>query len=304
MSGMAHTATIVITTHNRKGELRKALRSALSQDVPGEVIVADDASEDGTAAMVREEFPVVKVLRAERRLGYIAQRNRAAAEASGTVIVSIDDDAEFGSADTVRRTLAEFSDGRIGAVAIPHEDTLSGTVVNSAAPDDGRIWCVAAYTGTAHAVRRDVFMKLGGYREDLLHQGEESDYCIRVLATGHVTRLGRAPLIRHHESARRSFARMDFHGRRNDILFAWRHAPSAWLLPHLLGTTWHGFRDAARTGRWKSHGSGIMEGWRMIFAGGTLREPVPPKVYQAFRLLRKQGPKPLEEILPLLPPPA
>jgi GT2 family glycosyltransferase len=179
---------------------------------------------------------------------------------------------------------------------------VTNKIVNAAAPDDGRIWCVAAYTGTAHAVRRDLFLRLGGYREDLVHQGEESDYCMRMLVAGRVTRLGRAPLIQHHESPRRSFARMDFHGRRNDILFAWRHAPFISLVPHLLGTSLHGVRDAASTGRWKTHGSGILEGWRMIARGAALREPVPPKVYEAFRMLRRHGSKPIEEILPLLPP--
>jgi GT2 family glycosyltransferase len=302
MTGTTHSATIVITTRNRKDELRNALRSALSQDVPAEVIVTDDGSEDGTAAMVGEEFPSVKVLRTEGSVGLITQRNRAASVAAGSIIFSIDDDAEFGSADTVRQTLAEFSDERVGAIAIPHKDTVTNKVVNAAAPADGKVWCVAAYTGTAHAVRRDVFQKLRGYREDLVHQGEESDFCIRMLAAGLVTRLGRAPLIQHHESPRRSFARMDFYGRRNDIFFAWRHAPSCWLAPHLVGTSWHGLRDAANTGRWRTQGSGMLEGWRMIARGAALREPVPRKVYAAFRMLRRHGPKPMEEILPLLPP--
>jgi GT2 family glycosyltransferase len=295
-------ATIVITTRDRREDLRRALKSVFGQDVPVEVIVTDDASSDGTADMLHQEFPLAKVLRSEECVGLIVQRNRAAAAATCRIIFSLDDDAEFGSTDTVRRTLHDFSEPRIGAVAIPHVDTPTGKVVNAQAPDDDRIWCVASYTGTAHAVRRDIFLALGGYREDLIHQGEESDYCIRMLAAGLVTRLGRAPSIQHHESPRRSFTRMDFHGRRNDLFFAWRHAPVMRLVPHLLGSTLHGLRDAAKTGRWKSQCDGIKEGWHRIIKRSTLREPVKPGVYRLFRELRRHGPKPLDEIISAVPP--
>ena len=298
---MTPQATIVITTRNRKEDLRRALHSAFAQDVPVEVLVMDDASEDGTAEMVREEFPQARLLRAEQSRGYIVQRNRAAREAAGGVIFSMDDDAEFGSADTVRRTLEEFSEPPIGAVAIPHVDTLTDRVGNPPAPDDGRVWCVASYTGTAHAVRRDVFLALGGYREELVHQGEEGDFCLRLLRAGFVTRLGRAASILHHESPRRSFERMDFYGRRNDLLFAWRHVPAAQLALHLAGTTLHGVRDALTSGRWRSHGTGIMAGWRAILAGGTLREPLPAPVYRLHRRLKKTGPCRFEDMAALLP---
>ena len=295
-------ATIVITTRNRKEDLRQALRSAFAQDVAVEVIVTDDASEDGTQDMVREEFPAVRILRSDQCLGLIVQRNRAGDSASCDIIFSLDDDAAFGSSDTVRQTLTEFSDARIGAVAIPHVDTQTGRIVNPQAPDDGQIWCVASYTGTAHAVRRDVFLALGGYREDLVHQGEESDFCIRMLAAGFVTRLGRAPFLQHYESPRRSFTRMDHYGRRNDLLFAWRHAPAVWLVPHLLATTWNGLRSAAACGRWRSQIGGIVAGWHAILKRCYPREPVSTPVYRTFRTLKKRGPEKLEDIIESLPP--
>lgn len=294
-------ATIVITTRNRKEDLRRALDSAFAQTLPVEVIVTDDASDDGTADMVAAEFPAARVLRSEVCVGLIAQRTLAARSATTNHIFSIDDDAEFGSTDTVERTLAEFGHPQVGAVAIPHVDTLTGRVVNAPAPADGVIRCVASYTGTAHALRRDVFLQLGGYREDMVHQGEEGDYCIRMLAAGFVTRLGGAPLIQHHESPRRSFERMDFFGRRNDVLFGWRYAPARWLWPHLLATTVNGLRIAFKTGRLRSHGRGMIEGWRQILCGKARREPVDAGVYALFRRLKKTGPLRIAEIESSLP---
>ena len=80
---------------------------------------------------------------------------------------------------------------------------------------------VHAFVGAAHAVRRDVFLKVGGYREHFFFMGEEGDLCLRMMQAGYVTRLGRADPIYHLESSRRDLSRAGFSGRRNDILFAW-----------------------------------------------------------------------------------
>ena len=293
---MMPRATIVITTKDRKDDLRKALRSAFSQTVPVEVIVTDDASSDGTSAMVSTEFPQAKLLRSEVCIGLIAQRNRAAKEAIGEFIFSIDDDAEFGSNDTIEGTLAEFDAPEVGAIAIPQFDTTPGKVVNAPALADGNVWCVASFVGTAYAVRKDLFLKLGGYREHWVHQGEESDYCLRMLAAGFVVRLGSAPMIQHHESPRRSYERMDFYGRRNDVLFAWHNVPSPYLPLHLAATTVHGLRWALKTRRISHMLRGLFAGYMDSFYHRSGRAPVSKMVYRLHRRLKKSGPITLSEI--------
>lgn len=296
-------ATVVLTTRNRKEELRRALRSAMMQDVPVDVLVVDDGSDDGTCEMVAGEFPEARLVRTATSLGLVIQRDQAARDVSTEYVFSLDDDAEFSAADTVRRTIAEFAHPRVGAVAIPHVDTLSEQVVNAPAPDDGQVWCVASFTGTAYAVRRDLFVQLGGFCPQFVHQGEEGDYCVRMLAAGYTVRLGRADMILHHESPRRSFDRMDFFGRRNDVLFAWRNAPWMWLAPHLSVTTINGLRCAWRTGRWKHHLRGMTNGWTLALGGQVRRNPVSVRVYKLFRALKKRGPMRLADIEPLLPAP-
>ena len=84
-------------------------------------------------------------------------------------------------------------------------------VVRQRAPDPSAVWVTDRFIGTAHAVRRDVFLACGGYREFLVHQGEEGDFCIRMLAGGHHVRLGNSDPIHHFESPRRDFRRMDYY---------------------------------------------------------------------------------------------
>jgi hypothetical protein len=45
--------------------------------------------------------------------------------------------------------------------------------------------------------------------------GEEGDLCLRMLATGYVTRLGCAEPLHHFESPLRGFSRADYCGRRS-----------------------------------------------------------------------------------------
>lgn len=296
-------ATILITTKNRRDELRVALRSCFQQSVPVEVLVIDDGSTDGTAEMVRQEFPAARLDRAEQSRGYIVHRNRGARLASAPVVFSIDDDAAFQSPDTVEVTLAEFDHPRVGAVSIPHVDVNKPPVPADAPPDDGQIYCVAHYIGCAHALRTDLFRRLGGYREFLLHQTEEMDYCVRLYDAGYVVRRGRAASIHHYDSPRRDQKRQYVQSARNTLLFAWYNAP----MPQLVGHWAANHLNLLRFGLARRHpvwvAEGIAAGWRASAAAWSARAPVRRSTYRLFRRLVKRRIVPLPEVEPLLPPP-
>jgi len=295
------TATVAIVTKNRKDELQTAIRSALAQSASPEVIVVDDGSSDGTSEMVRRQFSPVKLIRYEESQGLIVRRNHAAAAASAPIIFSIDDDAEFTSARTVEQTLAEFDSPRIGAVAIPCIEPKKSNRVFQQAPDASDRWVTDCFIGTSHALRRDVFTKLGGYRARLVHQGEERDYCLRMLAAGLIVRLGSADPIHHYESPKRDFSRMDYYGRRNDVLFAWHYVPRALLLTHLAGTTINALRSAWQAGRAWNMTRGTSAGYADIFRFSSERAPVADSVYRLHRRLKKKSPLTLSSIEADLP---
>src|SRR5580658_1315369 len=170
-------ATIVITSRNRRQDLIKAVASALAQTAQPEVLVIDDGSTDGTAEAVAREFPGVRLHRCEASAGYIVQRNLGARLAKTPFVFSIDDDAVFSSSAVIEQTLREFDNPRVGAVAIPFVDINRSPAVKQQAPGMNGVYASYGFIGTAHALRRDVFLALGGYRELLIHQGEEEDYC-------------------------------------------------------------------------------------------------------------------------------
>lgn len=223
-------ATVVITTKNRREDVGVAIASALRQSVPIEVIVIDDGSTDDTSAHVRKEFPSVRLFTHSTSAGLIQRRNEGVAAATAPIVFSIDDDAEFSTEHVVAQTLADFDHPRIAAVAIPFSDVNKGPEIYQRATHPTEHEIIGSFIGTAHALRRDVFLALTGYRPRLIHQGEERDYCLRMLSHGYVVRRGRADIIKHYESPRRDLTRMTLFGRRNDILYGWCNVP----LPALM----------------------------------------------------------------------
>jgi glycosyltransferase involved in cell wall biosynthesis len=294
-------ATVVITTKNRKEDLREALRLVLAQTEGVEVLVLDDGSDDGSSEMVRTQFPQVRLERSESSLGLIAQRTRGAALASAPILISIDDDARLVSPHTVAQTLDDFDHARIGAVAIPFVDVRSTTTVRQVAPRaDGR-WVVSSYIGTAHAVRRDVFLALGGYRAELVQMGEEPEFCLRMLDAGYVTRLGRADKLHHLESPKRNVPRIVALGRRNDLLHAFWNVPMPYLAVRLAKVTLHSLWFAIAWRQPRAVLRGLARGYREGVAAMGARRPVARSTYRLDHDIRKRGPLPLEHAEPRLP---
>ena len=84
--------SVVIPTYNRADFVREAIASVLRQDYPAiELIVVDDGSRDGTAAVVRGFEPAVRYVWQENR-GVSAARNRGVAASTGDLIAFLDSD--------------------------------------------------------------------------------------------------------------------------------------------------------------------------------------------------------------------
>lgn len=284
----APIATIMIVTRNRKEDLRQAMTSAVEQCGPVAVLVIDDGSTDGTAEMVAKEFSSsVTLVHHVESLGLVVRRNQGVAAATTNIVVSIDDDAVLTDREIVKQTVAAFDSERIGAVAIPFANIKRSPDVMQLAPRPDRAYVADTFIGTAHAVRRDVFVRLGGYRGQLFHQGEETDYCIRLLGAGYVVRLGSGAPIHHFESPRRDFRRMDHYGPRNAVLFAWQNVPFPLALVQLpmtvAGVLTHTFdprRLITRIG-------GVIDG--LASCVRVERAPVPNRVYRLWRRMRKSA---------------
>jgi GT2 family glycosyltransferase len=306
--------SIVITTRNRLEPLRRALASAVSQrGVACEVLVVDDASTDGTAAMVRREFPPVRLEVSPVRRGYIVQRNRAAQLARGAAILTIDDDAVLSTDSVAREALAGLDHPRVGAVAIPafnlnaQDPSQPGMRWFAPPPDPAGVYVTPEYYGCASLLRRDLFQHLGGYREYLFHWGEETDYCTRLWAAGYVVRLASCPPIHHFPAGGSGVRHVSFIPR-NRLLMLWYHCPLL-LLPGLAGRELAVAVYGARRGGLRGLEQGVWGLARSVPAclhEFRARRPLTVGAYRLLRTLRRTrsnaAPAALAEVQALLPP--
>ena len=121
--------TVLITTYNHERYLGEAIESALAQrtDVPYEVLVADDASTDGTGAVAtsfRDRHPdVVRVLRPSHNLGANAMFLAALTEVRGEYVALLDGDDAWVSTDKLARQAA-FLDANEEASGCFHDATV------------------------------------------------------------------------------------------------------------------------------------------------------------------------------------
>jgi GT2 family glycosyltransferase len=88
------TLSIIYINYNTRGLLKQSLKRLflISPAVDFEVIAVDNNSSDGSAEMVLERFPAVKLIRAEKNLGYAAGANLGIKNSAGKYIAIFNPD--------------------------------------------------------------------------------------------------------------------------------------------------------------------------------------------------------------------
>lgn len=106
-SGSLPSVAICIPTYNQAGFLEGAVESALRQDYQGptEIWIADDASTDGTAALLerlQREHPAIAVIRQEANVGIAANVSALLRAPQSELLVRLDSDDELAPAFLTR----------------------------------------------------------------------------------------------------------------------------------------------------------------------------------------------------------
>src|SRR5262249_38131155 len=86
--------SIMITTRNRVGELRRTIQMLGKLDPsPDEILITADGCTDGTTEFVRSALPNAKLIVNQTAIGSVAARDRMMREATGDLVLALDDDS-------------------------------------------------------------------------------------------------------------------------------------------------------------------------------------------------------------------
>jgi N-acetylglucosaminyl-diphospho-decaprenol L-rhamnosyltransferase len=193
--------------------LRRCLTAVASGS--GEVVVVDNGSPDGEAALVREEFPIVRLIERSSNAGFATAANAGIEATHARWVLLVNPDA-WPVEDGFER-LAEFAEGRPGlGVAGPllydehgHPQrstirpplspaalalwaTLPDAVTRlyglwrraSRGPRSERVRASEFLQGSVMLIRRDAFDRIGGFDESFFMYGEDADLCARLRSAG------------------------------------------------------------------------------------------------------------------------
>lgn len=219
------------------------------QLTPFRLVVVDNASTDGTAALL-SAYPEAEVVRTARNLGFAGGVAVGLRHVHTPYAVLLNDDAvpEPGWLGALTATL----DGHAEAGAVAGKVLLAGPsspLINSAGgavspdgygydrgwcePDDGRYDGEAEVfvaPGTAMALRLSAVVAVGGVPAEYFLYYEDTDLCWRLWLGGWTVRYQPAAVVRHLHSASvgRDSSLHRFHDARNRLLTLVRNA--SWQL--------------------------------------------------------------------------
>ena len=204
---------VVILNWNTKDFLRKFLPGLVAsiRGLDAEVIVADNASTDGSLEVLREEFPQVRRIELDRNYGFTGGYNRALAQVDAEYFVLINSDIEVG--EGWLQPLTEWMEthprcGACGPKLLSYQGRDSfeyagaaggyidrygfpfcrGRVLGKVEKDHGQYDSpedVFWISGACLMVRSALWNRLGGLDERFFAHMEEIDLCWRMQLEGY-----------------------------------------------------------------------------------------------------------------------
>lgn len=205
--------SIIIVSYNTKNILRDCLQSVLRHalGIAYEIIVVDNASRDESVAMLRQEFPSVKVIANSDNSGFAKANNQGMAAAQGRYLLLLNSDTLI--LDNGLKAVMEFADrqpdaGVIGCKVLNRDESLQyscshdpslltelmffGKAIIHHAWDPLTHYKFMKYWDHAQTkpvdclfgcflwIRREVVQQLGGLDEKFFMYYEDVEFCRRV----------------------------------------------------------------------------------------------------------------------------
>lgn len=209
-------AVSIVNHAGREDTLRclESLASDFGHRVRAEIVVLDNASEDGSVEAIRAAG--VHVIAQDVRRGFGANQNAIIAATTAPYVLVLNNDTlvQPGALDSLARYLDEHPavaaagprvlgpDGepQLSAWTFPTVWNAALHVVGGSLPAGSAPIAAGYLSGCALMLRRSVFDAVGGFDEDFFMYAEEKDLCRRIHDAGHALHLVPEATVVHLEA--------------------------------------------------------------------------------------------------------
>ena len=220
--------SIGIATKNRWSDLQHTLSKLSNSHLKSlSIYILDDASDLPCPFDVQQFCPNAELQRFSESKGYIVRRNQLAQLIDTKYYLSLDDDSfpvQGSLFDAVR-----FAESQQKLLCISFQVFNPTTEQFENRSLGTTPYPVRSFIGCGHLLHRQNFLDLGGYREELIHQGEEMEISARGFLQDLYCFHFSGFEIHHTASNQgRNWHRMDFYGARNNLLW------NDWFVPERL----------------------------------------------------------------------
>lgn len=262
--------SIIIVNYNVKEFLENSLQSILkaTSRISYEIIVVDNASDDGSIELIKSKFPEVKLIENKENIGFSRANNIALNIARGKYFLLLNPDTivEEDTFETMLKFFEENKDvGLAGCKIINPDGTLQAgcrrsfpgpwnsfckvTGLSSLFPksrifarynltylDENLTHEVDAISGSFMFLKSEIYKKIGGLDEDFFMYGEDLDWCFRVQQAGYKVFYVHSTQIIHYkgESTKRSSIDEIRHFYNAMHLFVKKHISSSFVVEAIL----------------------------------------------------------------------
>lgn len=225
--------SIAIANYQGRSLLQDNLPNILASGAD-EVIINDDASNDGSAEFIRENFPTVKLLVSQKNRRFIDSANKLFNEATGDIVVLLNNDVKV-EKDFLKPLVEHFKDKDVFAVNC-HEigEGFSVAFWNNGFFEYKRgqeanyshksSWA----SGGSAAFRKSTWQKLGGF-DPIFYPGywEDIDLSFRAIKQGHQVLWEPGSKVYHNHGTTFSKIlnkrKMEWIQQRNQLIFIWKN---------------------------------------------------------------------------------
>jgi GT2 family glycosyltransferase len=228
----ASRISLVVLSHNRATQLAETLAQATSLPERPHVIVVDNASHDGSQAMVASRFPEVDLIALPHNEG-AAARNVGVRRASTPFVAFSNDDTCWmpGSLQRACDLLEAYP--RIGVlnarVLVGLEQRVDPTcrrMHESPLPPDGLPGpALTGFLAGATVFRRSAFLQAGGYEPRFFIGAEEGLLALDLLTLGFAIVYAPTLVVCHFPALNRNPEQRRALAARNDLWTAWLRRP-------------------------------------------------------------------------------